>query len=146
MLPVFHHSLTTSSPSIILFSTNHFLLIYPLFYTRTNYNLSPWVGKTCSPLHYHSKCLLRPLSSSRVTFPKPVGMNLNTACLWSQSHNAYFSEISSAFSTTLWSLSRSKAQKLLLELKIEQVKQRTGKVYNHLWVTQHSVISLLFMF
>lgn len=31
--------------------------------------------------------------------------------LWSQYHNAYFSEISSSFSTTLWSLSRSEAQK-----------------------------------
>ncbi len=106
----------------------------------------PWVRKTSSPLHYHPKRLLRPLSSSEVTYPKPAVMNLNTACLWSHYHNAYFSEISSSFSTTLWSLSRSEPQKLLQELKIGQVKRRTGELCNPLWMTQHNIIPLLLMF
>lgn len=76
---------------------------------------------------------------------KPAVMNLNTARLWSQYHNAYLSEISSSFPTTLWSLSRSEAQKLLQEPDIGQVKRRTGELCNPLWVTQHNIISLLFM-
>lgn len=46
---------------------------------HTNRHLSPRVKKTSSPLHYHPKRLLRLLSSSEVTYPKPTVMNLNTA-------------------------------------------------------------------
>lgn len=101
----------STSPQFSLHNSQPLYFHCSFLYTRSNHHLSPWVRKTSSPLHYHPQRLLRLLSSSWVTQPKPAVMNLNTACLWSQYHNAYFSEISSSFSTTLWSLSRSEAQK-----------------------------------
>lgn len=98
---------------------------------------------TSSSLHPHFKCLLRLLSFFRSI--RRLQLWILTPCLWSQYHNAYFSEESSSFSIILWSQSRSETQKLLKELEFGRVKQRTGEVCNSFWMTQHNIISLLFM-
>lgn len=53
--------------------------------------------------------ILSPQPSAQAII-KPVVMNLNVVCLWSQLRNKYLSEISLTFSSTLWSLRRRKAQ------------------------------------
>lgn len=152
----FPHSHSSHLLFTLTYSVAPFSFISPSSFTSTVTFLSSThrliatspleLDKQVHLLHYHPKCLLRLFSSSEVTYPKPEVMNLNTACLWSQYHNAYFSVIYSSFSTTLWSLSRSEAQKTVKELEIRQVKQRTGELCNPLWMTQHNIISLLFMF
>lgn len=97
-----------------------------------------------SPLHYHLNFLLRLPSSPEVNFPEPAVMNLNTGFLWSRYHNAYFCEISSAFSATLWSPRRSEAQNYKKWKWTSQTEDRPG--CNPLWMTRYNIIPLLFMF